>query len=100
MPAALLGLGMFTIPESTRWLTKKGRDEEAWESLKWIRADDSQTVIDEMTEIRLGVEAESRAVAGFQFKGCPRPSASFVQLRLLISLEQNFCKGIISSVLL
>lgn len=60
---------MFTVPESTRWLTKKGRHEEAWESLKWIRADDSQVVVDEMEEIRLGVEHESRQMEGFQLKG-------------------------------
>ncbi|KAH8897908.1 MFS sugar transporter-like protein [Thozetella sp. PMI_491] len=66
LPAALLGLGMLTLKESTRWLTKKGRHEEAWESLKWIRADDSQATRDEMEEIRLGVEMEARAREGFQ----------------------------------
>ncbi|KAK2614731.1 hypothetical protein N8I77_001536 [Diaporthe amygdali] len=65
VPGALLGLGMLTLKESTRWLTKKGRHEEAFESLKWIRADDSQAVIDEMEDIRLGVEMEARATEGF-----------------------------------
>ncbi|GAW26386.1 putative mfs quinate transporter [Rosellinia necatrix] len=68
VPAAVLGLGMFTLPESTRWLTKKGRHAEAWESLQWIRADSSQATIDEMQEIRAGVESEVRATEGFQFK--------------------------------
>lgn len=68
-PAAVLGFGMLTLPESTRWLTKKGRHAEAWESLQWIRADSSQTTLDEMEEIRLGVETEARATEGFQFKG-------------------------------
>ncbi|KAI1326601.1 general substrate transporter [Xylariaceae sp. FL0255] len=68
VPAVLLGLGMFTLAESTRWLTKKGRHDEAWESLKWIRADDSQATIDEMEEIRAGVLADARATEGFQFK--------------------------------
>lgn len=66
VPGALLGLGMLTLKESTRWLTKKGRHDEALESLKWIRADDSQLVLDEMDDIRLGVEMEARATEGFR----------------------------------
>lgn len=66
VPGALLGLGMLTLKESTRWLTKKGRHDEALESLKWIRADDSQAVTDEMEDIRLGVEMEARATEGFR----------------------------------
>ena len=69
VPAAFLGLGMLTLKESTRWLTKKGRHEEAWESLKWVRAGEGQEIIDEMEEIRVGVELEARATEGFQFKG-------------------------------
>ncbi|KAF2805913.1 MFS sugar transporter-like protein [Mytilinidion resinicola] len=44
VPAAMLGIGMLTLKESTRWLTKKSRHEEAWESLKWIRADESLVI--------------------------------------------------------
>ncbi|KAJ4359951.1 uncharacterized protein N0V89_000510 [Didymosphaeria variabile] len=68
VPAALLGLGMLTLKESTRWLTQKGRHEEAWESLRWVRASDSQEVADEMKEIRTGVEMEARETEGFQAK--------------------------------
>ncbi|KAI8626433.1 general substrate transporter [Xylariaceae sp. FL1651] len=68
VPAAVLGLGVLTLPESTRWLTKKGRHDEAWKSLQWIRADSSQLTTEEMEEIRVGVEAEIRATEGFQFK--------------------------------
>lgn len=66
LPAAILGLGSLTLKESTRWLTKQGRHEEAWESLKWIRADDSQAVADEMEEIRVGVETEAYETEGFR----------------------------------
>jgi hypothetical protein len=69
VPAALLGLGMLTLKESTRWLTQKDRHEEAWESLKWVRASDSEEVAAEMEEIRTGVEIEARATEGFQAKG-------------------------------
>lgn len=40
VPAGVLALGLFTQKESVRWLAKKGRYEEAWESLIWFRADD------------------------------------------------------------
>ncbi|KAI1823507.1 general substrate transporter [Xylaria intraflava] len=68
LPAAILGLGMWTVPESTRWLTKKGRHDEAWKSLQWIRADSFQATADEMEEIRAGVVAEAIATEGFEFK--------------------------------
>lgn len=60
---------MLTLKESVRWLTEKGRHDEAWESLKWIRADDGAATQLEMEEIRLGVEHEMRAKEGFQLKG-------------------------------
>ncbi|CAD0113796.1 unnamed protein product [Aureobasidium uvarum] len=66
LPAALLGLGMFTLKESVRWLTLKGRHKEAWESLQWIRADSGPDAQLEMDEIRLGVETELREKEGFQ----------------------------------
>lgn len=42
VPAGVLALGLFTQKESVRWLAKKGRIEEAWESLTWFRADDGK----------------------------------------------------------
>ena len=69
VPGALLGLGMFTLKESTRWLTMKGRHQEAYESLKWIRASDGAEVQLEMEEIREAVALEEREREGFQLKG-------------------------------
>lgn len=69
LPAALLGFGMLTLKESTRWLTTKGRHAEAWDSLKWIRADDSEVTSREMDEIRAGVEFEAHAREGFHIRG-------------------------------
>lgn len=40
VPPALLGVGLLTQKESVRWLVKKGRFEEAYENLRWHRADD------------------------------------------------------------
>jgi hypothetical protein len=34
-----------------------------------VRADDSQVAMDEMEEIRVGVEMERQATEGFRFKG-------------------------------
>lgn len=68
VPAAFLGLGMFTLKESVRWLTKKGRHEEARKSLIWIRGGESQETEDELQEIRTGVEIERRETEGFHVK--------------------------------
>jgi len=40
VPASVLGLGLIGCKESVRWLAKKERFDEAWESLCWIRGDD------------------------------------------------------------
>ena len=42
VPPTILGLGLLYFKESVRWLLKKNRTEEAWENLKWIRADDGK----------------------------------------------------------
>ncbi|KAL1304458.1 hypothetical protein AAFC00_003453 [Neodothiora populina] len=68
LPAAMLGLGMFTLKESVRWLTAKGRHEQAWESLKWIRDSDGPEAQLEMEEIRYGVQQEMAAKEGFRLK--------------------------------
>ena len=44
VPAAILGFGMFFLKESTRWLAKRGRVDEALESLIWVRGGDSAEV--------------------------------------------------------
>ncbi|PSK56656.1 hypothetical protein B9Z65_6280 [Elsinoe australis] len=66
LPAGILGLGVLTLKESTRWLTLKGRHEEAWASLCWIRANSGPSVELEMEEIRNGVALEQRATEGFR----------------------------------
>lgn len=68
VPGALLGLLMLTLKESVRWLAKNGRDEEAWQSLKWTRADDSALVAEEFDEIKAGVAEESTVTEGLSFR--------------------------------
>ncbi|KAJ7780082.1 general substrate transporter [Mycena maculata] len=67
IPAVLLGVGMLTVTESVRWLAQKGRHEEAWESLKWIRADDSAETRAELEEIQASIAEEQAARSGFQY---------------------------------
>lgn len=89
LPAGLLGLGMFTLKESVRWLAVHGRHEEAWESLKWIRADDGETTRLEMEEIRNGVEVEMHAREGFRLIGqsMAKPKFAIMIMSDLLSSE-------------
>ncbi|KAJ9644820.1 hypothetical protein H2204_001282 [Knufia peltigerae] len=68
VPGGLLGLGMLILPESTRWLAKRGRREEAMKSLIWIRGGDSEEVQAEMTEILAGIDAETHAREGLTWR--------------------------------
>lgn len=43
-PGAILGLGMILTKESTRWLAKKGRKEDAMKSLIWVRGGEGPEV--------------------------------------------------------
>lgn len=72
--ASLLGIGTLSLKESVRWLTQKGRHDEAWNSLKWMRASVDEDVYLEMEEIRLGVETEAHAREGFQLRGIASPA--------------------------
>jgi len=83
LPAGLLGLGMLTLKESVRWLERVGRHEEAWESLKWIRADDGPAVQEERDEIRNGVTIEARATEGFRMKG-KQPTSLYATVPCLL----------------
>lgn len=47
VPGGILGLGMLLVKESTRWLAKRGRHNEALESLIWIRGGDDTVAVQE-----------------------------------------------------
>lgn len=50
-PGAVLGLGMLLTKESTRWLAKKGRREEALRSLVWVRGGEGPEVEKEWVSV-------------------------------------------------
>lgn len=82
VPGALMGLGMMSISESVRWLLAKGREEEAWVSLVWIRAGAGDDVECEFEDMKHGLEEERHATAGFRMRElCEGPNLH----RLLIS---------------
>ncbi|PGH14593.1 hypothetical protein AJ79_02928 [Helicocarpus griseus UAMH5409] len=68
VPGGLMGLGMLTLKESTRWLIFHGDHEAAWESLTWIRAGDSDAIRAEFDEMIDGVESDRRIQESFHPK--------------------------------
>ncbi|KAJ5729670.1 general substrate transporter [Penicillium malachiteum] len=74
VPSSILAIGLFTQPESCRWLAKKGRMEEAWKSLTWMRADDGPAVKAEFREIEIGLEEERKATEGLTKKELLQPA--------------------------
>ncbi|KAJ5724097.1 hypothetical protein N7488_002132 [Penicillium malachiteum] len=64
----------FTLPESIRWLLSKGRTEEAWKSITWIRGGDNVKTQEEFAETQLGLQAERSESEGFTFREILEPA--------------------------
>jgi sugar porter (SP) family MFS transporter len=76
VPGGLMFIGLFFLKESPRWLMKKGRSEEALNSLAYIRNDSetSEEVVKEFAEITAAIQEENVATEGMTWKECLKPS--------------------------
>ncbi|CVK95699.1 related to quinate transport protein [Fusarium mangiferae] len=86
VPGTILGLGMLFTKESTRWLAKTNRREEALQSLIWVRGGDSAEVQEEFGEIVRSIDEENRIKAGLTWKELIEPVNRY-RLGLIIALQ-------------
>lgn len=72
VPGGLMLIGLFFLKESSRWLMKQGRREEALRSLAYIRnePEESEDVQREIAEISAAIEEESALTEGVTWKEC------------------------------
>lgn len=91
VPGGLLGLGMLLIPESPRWLAKKGKTSTAYQSLLWVRGSiDTPDVQAEFQEILAGIQLEIEASEGFKWKELLLPSNRYrMFIAITIQLAQQ-----------
>ncbi|KAF4969975.1 hypothetical protein FSARC_2877 [Fusarium sarcochroum] len=91
VPGGILGLGMLLTKESTRWLAKVGRREEALESLVWVRGGElTAEVQQEMDEILAGIAEEERVTEGLTWKEFLLPAnrwRMFIVITLQIGVQ-------------
>ncbi|RDW81214.1 putative MFS sugar transporter [Aspergillus mulundensis] len=89
LPSTLLLIGMATVKESARWLAAKGRKEQAWESLKWVRGgEDTPELQQEFDEIMAGIEEEARVKDSFTWRELLLPANRY---RIFIAVTIQLC---------
>jgi sugar porter (SP) family MFS transporter len=83
--AILVCSGIYQLPESPRWLSKKGRWEEAREILGLLYDEDphGETVNQEIQDIQLSIERSSKGSIGAMFKMGPQRTFHRVVLAAL-----------------
>lgn len=91
IPGGLMFIGLFFLRESPRWLMKQDRQDEALESLAYIRNEPitSESVQREMAEIRASLEEESAATQGVTWKECLQKSN---RRRILFAFMLMLCQ--------
>jgi MFS transporter, SP family, sugar:H+ symporter len=90
--AAILALGLFLLPESPRYLVKKGRPESALRALSRVRGQpvDSPYLQAELAEIQANFEHEMKITSTSWldcFKGGLRPSSNLGRVLIGTSLQ-------------
>lgn len=73
VPASILATSLIFLPESVRWLVKRGRIDEAWASLRWVRGGDSPEARAEFEEIKTATIVETNALEGFKKRELLKP---------------------------
>ncbi|KAI1078940.1 putative MFS sugar transporter [Whalleya microplaca] len=86
VPGGILGLGMLLTKESTRWLAKSHRTDEAMKSLIWVRGGDSIEVQEEFAEIIAGIREEEHATEGLTWKEYLLP-ANRLRFAIVVTLQ-------------
>ncbi|RYP47429.1 hypothetical protein DL768_006491 [Monosporascus sp. mg162] len=87
VPGGILGLGMLLTRESTRWLAKTGRTDQALQSLIWVRGgEDTTEVREEFLEILAGIREEEQVTEGITWKEYRLP-ANRTRIMLAITLQ-------------
>lgn len=89
LPSSILLFGSLTVKESARWLAKKGNEEKARESLKWVRGgEETDELHQEFNEILLGVQEEARIKESFTWKELLLPANRY---RIFIAITIQLC---------
>ncbi|KAF8889439.1 general substrate transporter [Gymnopilus junonius] len=70
VPAGILAFGLLTVKESPRWLASVGREQEALETLAYLRRDStsSHEILHEMAEIEAAIQEERESRKGLGWK--------------------------------
>lgn len=89
VPASILAISLLFLPESVRWLVKRGRTDEAWASLSWIRGGDTADARAEFEEIKIATTVETNSLEGFKRRELLEPRN---RKRLLMAFAIFLCQ--------
>jgi MFS family permease len=90
IPAIVLGIGMFWMPYSPRWLLEKGREEEARETVAYLRSRSAESpeVMLEFLEIKAEVLIE-REMHEIRISGMGAWGRAIQPYKELLALKSN-----------